>query len=254
MKIKLSRGEWFTFSIFGLLLCLTPYLFTRDWGFLKFEDVGGTIGGVTAPFLSFFGSILVYLALKAQVKANRQVQDQFKRQQESEYFREKIVMMNEKINILNFEVNNFFYLYRDIETLGGPHDTEYKGSQAIYTLLSKNITTFYGKRQRDSFLVQPKFTELYKLLNYFSDTLTLIEREQYDLDLKKDEIIKSNFFSVLRYLFEAKIKWNFKALEDKKSVHNNLCDGDCGLNHGLPVELFDVVDEINEKLIMEKSN
>lgn len=245
MKINLSKIEWLVFSLFGLVLSITPYLFTRDWGLIKFDDIGGTIGGITAPFLSFFGSILVYLALKAQIKANQQVQNQFKLQEESVVFRDKITMMNEKINVLNFEINNFFYLYRDNQTLGGPYDIEYKGSQAIYTLLSKNIDTFYGKIQRDSFLVEPKFTELYKLLNYFSDTVAIMKIEKYDADSDKNQIIKSNFLSTLTYLFEAKIKWNFKALEHKKSVHNQLCDGDCGLNHGLPVELFDAADKIN---------
>ena len=39
--------------------------------------IGDTIGGITAPFINFFGAILVYLALKEQIKANDLIQKQF---------------------------------------------------------------------------------------------------------------------------------------------------------------------------------
>ena len=49
---------------------------TSEFSLISFTDtgqIGDTIGGTTAPFLGFFGSILVYLSLKAQIDANEQV-------------------------------------------------------------------------------------------------------------------------------------------------------------------------------------
>ncbi len=248
MKFNLTKTEWFIFVVFGLSLFIIPYLFTRPWGIFPINDVGETIGGVTAPFLGFFGSILVYLALKAQVKANAQVQKQFIKQEEAEKYRNNITLANEKVNILKSEINNFFYLHRDESLKGSPLIAEYKGSQAIFILLSTNINTFYGQSKKNSFELQPKFTELYKLLIFFSDTISNIKCDQFDANDKTDKLIKENFISILCYLFEAKIKWNFKSLEVNKSKHLSHCPGDCGLNHGLPVELFDKVDEITKML------
>lgn len=44
--------------------------------------MGDMIGGLTAPFLSIAGSILVFAALKAQIEANKVVQDQFQIQRQ----------------------------------------------------------------------------------------------------------------------------------------------------------------------------
>ncbi len=83
MNINLSRREIILLLIVGVCFITLPYFFTRDWTDISFRDtgnIGDTIGGITAPFLSFFGSILVYLALKAQIDANEQINDQFKDQ------------------------------------------------------------------------------------------------------------------------------------------------------------------------------
>lgn len=227
-----------------IFLVVLNSLFSKE----KITDLGTTFGGFVGVFVAFFGSILVYLALKAQVKANQLVQDQFSKQEETEYYRTKTALVNDKINFLKNEINNFFYLHIDDTYTSGTRIEEYKGSQAIYILLKKNHTTFYGKLKRDSFQLEPKFTELYKLLIFFKETIIMINLDTFDNDEESNELIKSNFKSTLKYLFEAKIKWNFKSLEAKKSKHEPHCEGNCGLNHGLPSELFDLVDDINIKL------
>ena len=60
--------------IFGLIIAL-PTLFTQPAFFDVFDfsnsgQIGDTIGGITAPFISSIAAVLVYLALREQVKAN----------------------------------------------------------------------------------------------------------------------------------------------------------------------------------------
>lgn len=67
-----------------VLAFITPILFTgQDYTHFSSNTgfIGDTIGGLTAPFLSLGGSILVFAALKAQIDANKAVQDQFVSQQ-----------------------------------------------------------------------------------------------------------------------------------------------------------------------------
>lgn len=88
MKIDLSKKESFIFLGVGIAVFLLPLLFIQDWGWFSFKDtgpIGDTIGGITAPFLNFFGAILIYLALKAQIDANNKIQLQFEEQKKLDY-------------------------------------------------------------------------------------------------------------------------------------------------------------------------
>lgn len=79
MKIDLNKNELLIIIIIGITICFLPFAFTINLGLKSFEDtgqIGDTIGGITAPFLSFFGSILVYLALKSQITANKEITKQ----------------------------------------------------------------------------------------------------------------------------------------------------------------------------------
>ena len=82
----LTLNEIVIFVLIGLaLILLFPFIFTKFSIGISYDNIGDTIGGISAPFLSFFGSILVYLALKSQVKANKDVQKQFKKQELKDY-------------------------------------------------------------------------------------------------------------------------------------------------------------------------
>ncbi|MDH4474140.1 MAG: putative phage abortive infection protein [Fluviicola sp.] len=87
--------------------------------------MGDTIGGLTSPFLSIAGSILVFAALKAQIEANKVVQDQFqiqrqendKRDWEAKLFKlfdlhlsivDSFVVHTSKIELVNIDANYQF--------------------------------------------------------------------------------------------------------------------------------------------------
>jgi hypothetical protein len=59
---------------------------------------------------------------------------------------------------------------------------------------------------------------------------------------------KKELISILKYLFESKISGNFKNVEEYKSKHDAACPSHCGNFHGIPSDLFDIVDGIKVKL------
>jgi len=80
MKSK-SKFSLYRFTVSQLILILggiiliAPLVLTigsnwAPWDFSETGQIGDTLGGITAPFISAFAAILVFVAFKEQVKAN----------------------------------------------------------------------------------------------------------------------------------------------------------------------------------------
>lgn len=253
MNIKLSKTEWWIFIVFGLTLLFLPYVFTLDSGIINFKgtgEIGDTIGGVTAPFLGFFGSILVYLALKAQIEANRQVQDQFKKQENEEQIRDKIQFHENRINLLKSEINSFYYSYTTTVSIKrSSQKYNYEGSQAIYKLLKNNTNTFFGKKRRSSYEIEPKLFELKELLAFFEKTVKAINNEIFHTDDPLNRQVKTKLLTILIYYFNSKLKGVFQVMSEFREDYEKCnCDGLCGNNHGLPADLFLIIESIEKGL------
>lgn len=69
-----------------IAIIFIPWIFTSSFfgDYSNTGEIGDTIGGITAPFINGFGAVLVYIAFKEQVKANKLVQDQFKKQEKDD--------------------------------------------------------------------------------------------------------------------------------------------------------------------------
>jgi hypothetical protein len=70
-----------TIVIGVLLIFILPYVLTNysiglDFGNPESNSIGDTIGGITTPIIGLVSAVLVYLALKAQIKANEIIQCQ----------------------------------------------------------------------------------------------------------------------------------------------------------------------------------
>lgn len=102
----------------------TPFLFTRT-GFISFSEtgqIGDTIGGITAPVSSLVGSVLLFLALKSQVVANKITQEQIINQQKEEQRKKEI----------NYVSDLYKYLYNSFQTFETKY---YKGHKAIMKVM-----------------------------------------------------------------------------------------------------------------------
>jgi hypothetical protein len=112
---KQSQFKYWPYILIAVLIlgfsAFAPFLFSKFYFGPEFNQqtgtIGDTIGGITAPFMSLVGSILVFAALRAQIQANKIVQDQM----DKEEIEARIESLN-KIEMLSIDLNS---IIEDIE-------------------------------------------------------------------------------------------------------------------------------------------
>lgn len=67
--------------LFTAFIIMTPWIFTSNaissrFNFTATGGIGDTINGIAGPFIAWMGAVLVYLAFKEQVKANKNLKNQ----------------------------------------------------------------------------------------------------------------------------------------------------------------------------------
>lgn len=248
MKIKLTKKES-QFIINSLWICslisiLSIFILKQFIPNKTTQDIATTVSGILGTTFSFFGSILVFLALKAQIKANKQVQKQFEKQEEEQILESRKEYFRSRSNLILNEINSFYYSVKDELNPLKNRKLNYQGSQAILKLLENSKNTFYGqKKVLSADLIEPKLKELESLLIFFEITILEIKN-----DIILDDNIKSELAKFLKFVFESKLRNNFKSVEDFKSRHNESCPDNCGNFHGIPLYLFDLIDRIKVKV------
>lgn len=233
--------------IIGILSILfTPLLLTRSIGLFDFtsseySNIGSTIGGITAPFASLLGSILVYLALKAQIDANALIQEQLKKQEVTDNESKVVSYLIKQLEIINYDINNLQYKSKTKKTVQGiPTETEtiLMGSDAIgkYLYVLKTVNRQHG----DDF-----YNEVYQI-DSIKQLLILID-DFIKSTLTEEISEKDRYFltSEIRYQYVTKIKHHFEYYINFKSsslVKCHICEG---FHQGIPDEFYELIDSIN---------
>jgi hypothetical protein len=173
-------------------MVVAPFLFTRR-GFISFSEtgqIGETIGGVTAPITSLIGSILVFLALKAQVTANNITRGQITNQKLEEQRKKEVVYTS---NAYKF----FFYNIQRFET------KYYKGHRAIMKVMSLLVELERKNAHDEGRLYYGTAAELYGILKLGKILLQQINNssiEEHDKHYFK-ELVKYHYdLFILPYL------------------------------------------------------
>ncbi|MBF8456168.1 hypothetical protein IV494_03145 [Kaistella sp. G5-32] len=135
-EIYISLGFLF------IVIILLPILLTNIYTGIDYTvtgSIGDTLGGITAPFLSVLGSILVYLAFKEQIKSNNLIQDQFNEQQ----FENKLFKM---FDIYNDNVKRLSFISR---RSGKKYNDKYVFTVLYYDFLKiyKEIENYNEKKK-----------------------------------------------------------------------------------------------------------
>lgn len=103
-------AKW-TLAIGTILIFILPFTVSiLNIEFLgNYSGVGDTIGGITSPISQVLGSVLIYLALKAQLDANWIVQNQIDKDNVQSIIRHDIEQINELYALLQNNINHFSY-------------------------------------------------------------------------------------------------------------------------------------------------
>lgn len=185
--------------IVGVLAILAaPFLFTRS-GFISFSEtgqIGDTIGGITAPITGLVGSILVFLALKGQIVANKIVQGQIHDQQ----------MEAQRKREITYVSGLFKYYMNTIQA----YETRYfKGYKAIMKVMSTLADAERKHAHDESALYYGAAAELYSILKLgklFLEQVNKCRMEEHDKRYFR-ELVKHHYDSfIVPYLAKANEK------------------------------------------------
>lgn len=108
---------------FAVLALISPFILTRSFSRIDFTNtgqIGDTIGGLTAPILNFLTIILLYLALKEQIDANKIQKD--------------IERTSRDYDIIFDQLANLKKAFDDIQlsVKSGTTEITYNGTRAIF--------------------------------------------------------------------------------------------------------------------------
>jgi len=87
-----------------LLAPVLPIQYLKGYG-----DIGSAIGGISSPFVQILGSALIFLALKAQIDANRVLQEQIDKENKKEQLRHELNQLHELYQFVERNIKNFTY-------------------------------------------------------------------------------------------------------------------------------------------------
>ncbi|WP_073310482.1 hypothetical protein [Flavobacterium terrae] len=227
--MKLSRVALIILIIGILLVLIAPFLFTRN-GTLEFTttgQIGDTIGGTTAPITSLIGSILVYLALKAQIRANEIIQEQIDDQKKDEKAKKQLTYISDLYKYFLQTVESFEY-------------DKAKGNGGIIKL-SRELANLDRKFAHDDSLYDKgKMAELnaiFRLENLFIEQLNKVNIDSND---------KQYFNELIKFHLDSFVLPYINAESEKPQCIL------CGENHnGFPKKLAELVQKIESNIRLE---
>lgn len=232
---------------------ITPFLFTHfaigiDFASSNSNNIGATIGGITTPFTGLLGSILIYFALKEQVKANTLIQEQLDSKKATDEESKVVTYLKQKFEMIKSDIENIQYIEKITKTAAGVKTDIVRvkiGSDAIYKYLAIYVAVNKNHSNTDIAEDIHQLIQLENLLVFIDEFVKLTFTEQ--ISLKDKTLLLTN----LKYLYIRNIKLHFDYLEQHKSSNLKKCDV-CQLYHfGIPDKLFDITYSINRGLQLQ---
>jgi hypothetical protein len=218
--------------IVGIILILfVPWLLTRSLGIISFTDtgtIGDTIGGITAPITGLIGSYLVYMALKAQIEANKIITDQFKEQK-------VIGIVTDQLKILREDIKDFSFTYIEWDSVY--RETKLSGPEAIEKVLDTFPTEHIDINDQIGMNYRKKIIEI----QYFLESVFYL----IDLSIRsklKDED-RDNLIRIIFETYSSKLRIPLWKNEEKRSSKIGLCPR-CNFFHAIGESVYQLYEKI----------
>lgn len=171
---KLDKNVKWILWIGAPILILIPILTTQlDWffDFTNTGNIGDTLGGVTAPVIGVVSALLIYFSFRAQIGANRIIQNQINQQRKEEDNRKAFNHQMEIYDHLKGAFENFQY------KVGGDVKT---GSTAFFSFWNSSYLSGRKSAQIGS---ERAFESIIKLFEIIIDKLKLSKGRYVDIEL-----------------------------------------------------------------------
>lgn len=227
-------------------IILAPYILTRQTIFANLDfhetgQIGDTIGGITAPILSLVGSILVFLALKAQINANSIVMKQFNILQSQAIIDKKKEGIYRRIEIIRDDLKSFAH-HESINQRKGNETVktlrEYTSTDAINTFFN-----FIYKEEKcdgtyDDIFMQAKHQQLEHIMSLIESIFGQIEFGEFT----NEDKFTMKYYALHQYCTYLKpIFETHKASRSNKEV---ICSECSRFHKGISEKLFMYYDRI----------
>lgn len=219
--------------ITGVLVILTvPFILTRSslstsLNFTQTGQIGDTIGGITTPFLSLIGATLLFLALRAQIKANELIQVQITLDRKDRTDDIETQNLNQLYSYLKDSIEGFQFTQLEghyaAVTDGKPGAL--KGGEAFYRLFDIIKCEYHGSEEQLQ-TTQP-ISELTSILHVMTELLNNL----IDSESKNKEIL----CTLVENLFNYKIMTRVRT-DQEEELRLKYCES-CKHEHGIPDEL-----------------
>lgn len=229
-----------------VLILIVPFILTRSMGLFDFSntgEIGDTIGGITAPISGLIGSALVFFALKAQIDANKIIQQQISNEKNENEYNKTLQYFSSQLTFLHQEIEGFGYLKTSRARNDNQSDQffEIKGAMAIKEVID-NLSQWGEKDIDDKLRRSTEAAIFLKLFKTFNSLMDILKQGE----LKKQDI--KYLTNKLEYLFQAKISPGFDSKEGSWPENEEVCEK-CGQRHsGFPSVFFELYINVKSSL------
>ena len=224
-----------------LLVIIAPYVLTRNFGILSFDEtgqIGDTIGGITAPIVNLIGAVLVYFAFLVQLDANQLIFQQIKEEKSEQKINQNRNYVFEIFKLLKEELYSFSITEEKRIGRSSSETTvmvEYKGLEAIEKMLYNLMHDHEGFGSEVY-----KLKEFQNIIELFKKFLTTLKETQLN------QIDKKYFLESVEYMYTSKIKSSLEELikpcDDCGKIHN----GDPTKLNELSAGIESIIEEIKK--------
>jgi uncharacterized membrane protein len=254
---SIDSVKWYLYIGIALVI-FSPIILTRmapieAFNFSSTGQIGDTIGGITAPIVNLIGAVLVFYALKAQIKANKIVQDQLDKDRAERELEKETENLNMLYAYLSESVNNFKFTTfdegltshysaaistsKDLEEVDTAHLTEVSGSQAFQRFWEQIICGYHSPM--DYLLKEPSVGEVSSILSILIELLDRIDNSK----INNREIL----MTLLTHQFNYRIIHTIMHKPDSE-LEIKFCS-ECNAEHGVPDTIFKKIQFIKSKLV-----
>lgn len=229
-----------TVLVVGICLALlAPVLLVlpaswKPFDFSSTGQIGDTIGGITAPIVNLLGAYLVYVAFRAQVEANRLLQQQAAEQKANRIEDNESTRLFQMYEHLVAAIDAFGFNGFDEDYLQNPGNTKSlhlrgtnpQGSHAIYLMLDEIKCHYHGtEEQLEDDVAVAEFTAILRMFQLIT------ERLKYATGLDWPVLLQ-----LTEHQFRYRIMVRFRG-QSADDLVKWRCDS-CKHDHGLPERML----------------